>query len=171
MEAPMRSYSLLLAAAVLASCGAPAEQANRNEAGNALTRPPADLDNEAANRAPAAETPQLPAAAAEANAIPAAFRGTFDENSDACGGPGESRLEVKADELRFHESIGKVRKVDVEGPDAISVEADYQGEGESWRNVRRLRLSGDTLTISGEGTSLVRIRCRPMAPELPVRTQ
>ena len=70
-------------------------------------------------------------------------------------------MEVGADEIRFHESIGKIRKVTILAPDRISVEADYQGEGESWSNVRELSLSdgGATLAVTGEGTNIVRHRC------------
>jgi hypothetical protein len=71
------------------------------------------------------------------------------------------RLTVSATELRFHESIGTVRQAAVTGLDSVTVEADYQGEGESWRSIRELRLSdgGATLTVSGDGTKLVRVRC------------
>ena len=63
--------------------------------------------------------------------------------------------------LFFHESIGDVRDVRREGTDAISVEADFQGEGESWRNILRLSLgAGGTLTVTQpDGSSLTRIRC------------
>jgi hypothetical protein len=71
---------------------------------------------------------------------------------------------VSAGELRFHESIGTVRGVAVEGPDRISVDADYQGEGESWRATQRLVRDGDRLTISGDGTSLERVRCPAPVP-------
>src|SRR5688572_32047930 len=47
------------------------------------------------------------------------------------------KLAVSASELRFHESIGTVRSVKVEAPGRIEVLADYQGEGESWQNLRR----------------------------------
>ena len=74
----------------------------------------------------------------------------------------EERLQVSAESLRFHESIGEVRGDQSRRSDgAISVEADFQGEGESWRNILRLSLgAGGTLTvIQPDGSSLTRIPC------------
>ncbi len=95
------------------------------------------------------------------DAIPAAFHGVYDGSAEACGRPSDGRLAVTARELRFHESIGSVRAVTSESAARIRVEADYQGEGEKWRNSHQLRLSGDgsKLTISGDGTSFDRVRC------------
>lgn len=100
---------------------------------------------------------------ADALTIPPAFQGRYDASLAACSAPSDARLEVAAGELRFHESIGTVRKVTIAAPDRVSVTADYQGEGESWRSVRELRLSdgGAALTVSGDGTSLARRRCPP----------
>lgn len=96
-----------------------------------------------------------------ANEIPPAFRGVYDSTVEACARPSENRLTVSAGELRFHESIGTVREVTVEGPRAIRVASDFQGEGESWQAAHRLRLAdgGATLTVTGKGTSLARVRC------------
>jgi hypothetical protein len=96
-----------------------------------------------------------------ANVIPAAFHGIYDRSIDSCARPSQDRLTVSARELRFHESIGIVRSVNSGPSDSIRVEADYQGEGESWRAVRELRLSngGGTLTVGGDGTRLDRVRC------------
>lgn len=95
------------------------------------------------------------------DSIPSAFHGTYDESREDCERPSEYRLRVEARALRFHESIGEVKGVSVEGPRLVSVSADYQGEGESWHSVRRMHLSDDgaTLTVSGDGTEMVRIRC------------
>ncbi len=96
-----------------------------------------------------------------AEAIPAIFHGRYDESRAACDRPSDYRLVVTPSELRFHESIGKVRRVSIEGPRIVHVVADYQGEGESWSNSRELRLSHDdaTIMISGDGTGLTRVRC------------
>jgi hypothetical protein len=132
----MRAYPLVLTAALLAGCGI------RENTGET-----------AANEAP-------PAPAVRSDAIPAPFLGVYDGSLEACTRPSDERLAVTPRRLRFHESIGTVRIVTAKGPDAIEVEADYQGEGESWRSVRELRLSGGgTLTVSGDGTRLVRVRC------------
>jgi len=153
------------AIALLAACGSPEV---RNDATPA--EPPA------ANVAVAAPNPAAPASAANgaaapaaaastpADTIPRAFEGVYDIDLAACARPSEYRLTVTDRELRFHESIGTVRSVAIESADAIEVAADYQGEGESWSNVRALRLNdaGATLTIAGEGTELRRVRCPPL---------
>ena len=156
----MRAALLLLAG--LAAC----DSAPVNQAADAPPLQPGSSSGDPAPPAapPAAVPAEGPAAAASATAIPAAFHGTYDRRREDCARPSEYRLTVSAGELRFHESIGTVRKVVAEGPDAISVESDYQGEGESWRNVRRMVRDGDRLTISGDGTSLERVRCPAPVP-------
>jgi len=66
-----------------------------------------------------------------------------------------------------------VRGVTIDGPRAIHVAADFQGEGESWSAVRQLRLSEDRarLTISGDGTELVRVRCSAPSDPRPRPTR
>ena len=149
---------LLTIAAALASCGAPAE---RNQAGSAKQRGLGSGDQAINEAAPAAPGTQAPARAetATANMIPAAFHGVYDQDRESCGRPSEYRLTVTADALRFHESIGTVTGVIVTGRNDIEVVSDYEGEGESWANRRRLRLADGRLTISGEGIEMVRVRC------------
>jgi len=94
--------------------------------------------------------------------IPAAFVGVYDRDGAACASAGsEERLEVSLVALHFHESIGEVRFVNPESDSVISVEADFQGEGETWRNRLRLSLgAGGTLVVTQpDGSSLTRIRC------------
>ena len=94
--------------------------------------------------------------------IPAAFVGVYDRDGAACASAGsEERLEVSPVALHFHESIGEVRSVSAESDRTISVEADFQGEGESWRNRLRLSLgAGETLVVTQpDGSSLTRIPC------------
>ena len=153
-----RMLMLGAAAAALAACGS--EDAHRVEApqsapaANAVSPPPAGDDAVA-----------TPPPAAQARGIPAAFHGVYDADRAACGRPSEYRLTVRDRELRFHESIGVVRAVTADRTGEIRVTADYQGEGQSWTNVRALQLGdgGATLTITGDGTSLSRVRC----PALP----
>lgn len=150
----MRAFSVLsgLAAALAAGCG-PAE-ADR-EADRAVA-PPASAE------APAnASEPPPPPPPATGKTIPATLLGTYDASIEACGKPGDGRLTVTPTELRFHESLGTVREVSAAGADTVRVEADYQGEGETWRNTHELRLAdgGASLTVSGDGTSFTRVRC------------
>ena len=154
----MRSAAILtVATLMLISCNAP-DVANRTEADKVTFTPP-PIDQPASVPAPAPAAPVT----ADAAAIPSAFQGVYDEDLGACSTPSQARLEIRSGELRFHESIGTVRKVAIAAQDRISVTADYQGEGESWQSVRELRLSdgGATLAVSGDGTSMVRRRCPP----------
>ncbi|MHB1168130.1 MAG: hypothetical protein ACYC28_02460 [Longimicrobiales bacterium] len=93
--------------------------------------------------------------------IPARFHGEWNADPDACGtGSSESRLRISADRIRFYESVGVVEDVDIESDRVITVEARYQGEGDTWSDERRLSLSSDgsSLTVSGGG-DMVRHRC------------
>lgn len=161
---------MLAAAATMAVACSPDDSApdaagEPPAANETAAAPPADAAPSAPANAAAATNPPPTVRVVPARDIPPAFHGVYDGDRAACGRPSEYRLTVTARELRFHESIGAVRAVAVEDPEAIHVTADYQGEGESWTNVRRLRLAdgGATLTITGEGTSLTRVRC----PALP----
>jgi hypothetical protein len=151
---------VLLAAAALAACNAP-DQTNRAAADSniddSVAVPPATPPT------PAPDATAATPAAAEALTIPSPFQGVYDGNLAACAEPSDARLEIGPGELRFHESIGTVRKVAIVSPNRVSVTADYQGEGERWRSVRELSLSGGgaTLVVSGDGTSLIRRRCPP----------
>lgn len=94
--------------------------------------------------------------------IPARFHGQWNGDRTACGtGASETRLRVDGDSLRFYESVGNVRRVEVEGERVIIVTAEYRGEGQTWQNERRLSLSadGNSLTVTGDGSRLVRYRC------------
>ena len=158
-----RILTLAAAAAMLAACGSDDGRsdnaAGEPAAANDTAAPPAA--NEAAAVPKATPPPAAGPEPAGAAAIPTPFHGVYDASREACGRPSEYRLTVSARELRFHESIGAVRSVVADGPDAIRINADYQGEGESWSNVQALRLAdgGATLTVTGEGTSLTRVRC------------
>jgi hypothetical protein len=152
----MRANRLLAAAAlVLAACGSKEKAAEFGVNGAAAS--PIGPAGPTSPFAPAPPQPKPP----EEDSIPAGFHGLYDASPEACGRPSDGRLTVTARELRFHESIGTVRQVTRESPGLIRIEADYQGEGEKWRNSHELRLSGDgaKLTISGDGTSFERVRC------------
>jgi hypothetical protein len=156
----MRPAFCFLSLAALAACDAPQPPANdaaapANETA-AAPGPGGPVGNEAAS--PAAEPAVAPPGGA---VLPASFHGIYDASREACAASSQERLRVEGGELRFHESSGKVVTVTAHGPRRLSVVADYQGEGESWRSTRELELSDDgaTLTISGDGTRLVRVRC------------
>lgn len=151
----MRAFPLfsVLAAALAGGCG-PAET---DREAPARVAAPVTVSAEA----PANAVDPAPPPAGTGKTIPAALLGTYDASIEACGKPSDGRLTVSPTELRFHESIGTVRQVSAAGAGSVRVEADYQGEGQSWRNAHELRLAdgGASLTVSGDGTSFTRVRC------------
>ncbi len=148
----MRAMAVFAALAV-AGCGA----AETPQSSNGTDSPPAA----AAAAEPANAGRPAPPPPATGKTIPAALLGVYDASLEACGRASDGRLTVSATELRFHESIGTVRRVTATGADSVAVEADYQGEGESWRSLRELKLGdgGATLTVSGDGSRFERVRC------------
>ncbi|HEX2166449.1 MAG TPA: hypothetical protein VHG09_04350 [Longimicrobiales bacterium] len=96
-----------------------------------------------------------------AASIPSRFHGEWNAELAACGtGSSVTRLRISADQLRFYESTASVREVDIQSERVITVTAEYEGEGDTWQDERRLSLSedGNSLTVSN-GSELVRYRC------------
>lgn len=149
-----------MAALALAGCGAQATNEASTDANEAAGRELEPLPP------PAPKPPPKPV---RADIIPADFHGRY---AASCDRPGDSRLDVSARELRFHESAAAVRSVTIQSPRSIEVAAAYQGEGERWSAVQQLRLSddGSRLTLKSDGVEFVRIRCvDPPAPEPSTR--
>lgn len=162
----------LAAALLLGACSS--EQAADNEAGGNEMEVAGDeslvsnaSDDELADIPP---PPPLPGESDGGNgsdeeaatAIPVRFHGEWNQDLSACGtGSSETRLRISADRLRFYESAGEVREIDIVSDRVIEVTAAYSGEGRTWINERRLSLSpdGDTLTVTGEGATMTRSRC------------
>lgn len=162
-----RSAAPLAAALLLAAC-TPGEDAANNAVATAATdgartaspdeaRPQADIP--AAPEGNDSSDGKAPAPGEAAAVIPARFHGEWNADPSACGRSTETRLRIDSGRLRFHESSGLAQKVEPAADGAIEVTAAYSGEGETWTNVRRLSLSGDTLTVTGDGASLARTRC------------
>jgi hypothetical protein len=154
----MRANALIPAIAALLAAGCGGEGA-RNEAATNQTGQSPETPAPAPSPPPGQSPPSAPPTAGAA--IPAPFHGEYDASVEACSRPSDGRLVVTSTELRFHESIGSLRRSAGKGASEVEVEADFQGEGETWRSVRTLILSdgGETLTISGDDTSFVRVRC------------
>lgn len=168
----MRSLWLIgTGAALLAGCatGETGGIGERNAAEDhsshaASAHPPA---SEHAHSHGASAHPAAPTQAhSHVDSVPAAYHGVYDGSLEACARRGVERLTVSARELRFHESVGTVRSVGYGGPGAISVEADYEGEGRRWRGLRIFSLNedGSRLTVKGDGGDSVRVRCPAGAP-------
>ena len=163
----MRITIAAASAALLAGCQVPETPQENGGASEAVIATPdsssgSPINTEAAAEASNTASAPAPAVPVRAGSIPPVFHGRYDESRAACARPSEYRLVITASELRFHESIGKVRGVAVEGPVTASVTADYRGEEESWSNTRQLLLSKDngSIMISGDGTAITRIRCQ-----------
>ena len=102
--------------------------------------------------------PAPPGGVAQLAAIPPAFRGEWNRDLSACGtGNDESRLRVGAETVGFYESRGTVVAVAADGPRDAEITLAMSGEGETWRERFRFRLSddGDALTVGG----MTRRRC------------
>lgn len=153
---------------VLGSCDAPPSTGTDVAgAGNVIATAPSASEEPAqpapptapeSSPTPGVTKPEAPALPAQ---IPAAFHGRFDESAAACAGASEYRLVISPTELRFHESAAKVRSVSVDEPLAVTVTAEWEGEGERWTGTRQLQLSKDlnTIMITGQGTGVTRVRC------------
>jgi len=95
-------------------------------------------------------------------AIPATFHGEWNASVPDCGtGGSDSRLRIAGDRVRFHESAGEVVSVTVHSDREITVVSRLSGEGQSWNDTRRWRLSpdGGTLQDITRAAGLVRHRC------------
>ncbi|KQM41025.1 hypothetical protein [Sphingomonas sp. Leaf10] len=105
-------------------------------------------------------TPAPPPAETAAT-IPALFTGTWNTDAAACARPAASieGVKVTPTEILFHESAGRVTRVEPLGPGRIRITADYDGEGERWTATQTLKLAGNRLTIDTGGPSISRVRC------------
>lgn len=78
---------------------------------------------------------------ASRDTIPTSFRGIWDIADGTCSPASDLRMDIRADEIEFYESMGKVTSVEVESPDTIVVSLAMSGEGESWDVTTRYVLS------------------------------
>ena len=78
---------------------------------------------------------------ASRDTIPASFLGIWDIADGTCNPASDLRMDIRADEIEFYESMGEVISVDVESPDRILVSMDMSGEGETWQVTSRYVLS------------------------------
>ena len=58
---------------------------------------------------------------AVADTIPARFRGVWDNAEGTCAPASDLRMDIRAGEIEFYESLGEVTSVETEGPDSIVV--------------------------------------------------
>ncbi|GMM92415.1 hypothetical protein [Qipengyuania sp. MTN3-11] len=76
-----------------------------------------------------------------ATTIPADFRGVWDNADGNCNPASDLRMDIRAGEIEFYESLGTVTDVEIESADSIVVSLAMEGEGESWEVTNRYTLS------------------------------
>jgi hypothetical protein len=168
----MRLFPLAILA-VLSACN---QQDRENRSDSLTTTIPLSEDNSAGNESNAPDISEKgyggesgassstssspsPATVTSSGTLPIAFRGFWTGLDDDCGNArSDKRLMVGPKELRFYESVGKVTAVEQAGPLAVIVDADFEGEGQSWSRQQKLTLSADQnrLTIANQ---VLRKRC------------
>lgn len=162
--------SSVLCLSLLAACGSEPEERQDATLNQALPSPSYETINETeeqtAPEAPDGTPPRAPAAPSarveDPGTIPAAFQGRWTGVAQGCDDPrSDLRLAVGGNTLRFYESEGVVTDVAQSGARAVTVNARYTGEGETWERRQTLTLSaaGDRLTIADDGAATVRKRC------------
>lgn len=105
-----------------------------------------------------ASTPSVPTA--DEDAIPAAMRGRFGLVPADCmttRGDDKGRLTVRADSLRFYESVATLAKASERRPNRLKAMFAYSGEGMEWRREASLELrnGGKTLILEEFGDDAV----------------
>jgi hypothetical protein len=94
--------------------------------------------------------------------IPDRFRGRWAGSHDKCGVPSEGSLAIYADRIDFYESRGRVLAVKIVSDREIEVELGSSGEGRTWQDMRRFRLSEDGRSLTDVTIpkyQAVRVRC------------
>ncbi len=93
--------------------------------------------------------------------IPATFTGNWNTDAAACANPAASieGVRVTPHEILFHESAGRVTRVEPLGTGRIRIRAEYDGEGERWTATQTLTVAGNRLTIDTGGQPFSRVRC------------
>jgi len=102
--------------------------------------------------------------------VPDRFRGRWAGSPDKCGVPSEGSLAIYADRIDFYESRGRVVAVKVVSEREIEVELGSSGEGHTWQDMRRFRLSEDgrSLTdVTREKYQTTRVRCEQARGRAP----
>lgn len=123
------------------------------------TAPSGDVQTTPDAAGEARPTPNTPPLAEKpGTTIPKAFQGKWASSASMCKqrNMDDGKLDIGPATLQFWESVGEVEAVVVSG-NTMTVTAQYEGEGETWRNEDRFTLSNDGKSLAGEG--ITRVRC------------
>jgi hypothetical protein len=91
--------------------------------------------------------------------IPKPFHGYW---AVSCEQPIDTTLRISAGKLEFHESMGVVKTVRLNGDYELFVTAHFTGEGETWEGKEHFVLAKDGKTLMSlmeDGTLMKRVRC------------
>ena len=162
----MRMVATVAGMLMLAGCEVPIPE-QKNEA---VIEPSGVMNAEnaadvSANASAPADAAVDPAAGAQANRIPAAYRGRWGLVPADCTstrGDNKGLMTVEYDRLRFYESRATPTKVETVSPTELRLSLSFEGEGQTWTEETPFSLSdnGNALTrISSEGQTLRYARC------------
>jgi hypothetical protein len=168
LVAALAALVVVLAGAVMYLSGRMGAEGDTPSATNAAAAPAAS-DSSTGGKDPlptpsieAAQpmAPPVPAAPPQdPHTIPAAFHGEWNAQLEHCGtGLNDSAMRIEPRVMRFYESRGDVIRVTRNGERSVSVEANFQGEGETWTETVRLTLSPEDGRLT-TGEDAPRLRC------------
>lgn len=105
----------------------------------------------ASNAVPAADPEKV------LSGIPMAFRGRWgmvEADCDVSRSDTKGLVTVDAESLKFYESMGRLKTIDVVSPIEVKANFAFSGEGQSWTKTM-------TLKLDEGGTTLVRVEQDP----------
>jgi hypothetical protein len=98
--------------------------------------------------------------APQAVLLPDRFLGKWD-GKGGCTGISDMAMTITQETVDFYESTAQIKGVTVNGPNDVTIQGDFAGEGQTWSAPMRLTLSddGNTLTMRQDKLSTTRVRC------------
>jgi len=157
------AVALAIAAGSLAACsgdtGQTAATATATRSASWSFSPPMSLPATSSPRPPSiGPTAEPSPPAATPTDLPVGFLGSWNMDKAACGSASEGRLTIEPRRITFYESSGPITSVSRKGG-IVTITATLTGEGTTWVEARRFRLSADGATLTDLSTDTVRHRC------------
>jgi hypothetical protein len=105
-----------------------------------------------------------PSAMAQAPHVPMSFQGRWAASLETCQSPGDGRLDISTDSVRFFASRGKVLAVRAKDLRSVELDLELTGEGATWRLTVHFVLSEDNHMLTDVSSAnpqhhLSRVRC------------